>query len=218
MLLSKYLPRTEFDSYEDFKENYKVNAPLNFNFGYDVVDAWAESEPEKRALVWCDDHEHEHSFTFAEISRMSNRAANYFRDLGVTRGTVVMLILRRRWEYWICATALHKLGAVLIPGSLQLTKKDLVYRANAAGIQTIICVDDAFVIEQVENAMQETDVIKNRILVDEKRDGWHFFNDEIMEYPDTLSRVDTSISDTMLVYFTSGTTGMPKMVAHNFSY
>ncbi len=218
MLLSRYLPRIEFDSYEDFKENYKVNVPENFNFGYDVVDAWAQAEPEKKALVWCDDHGNEKALTFTEISRLSNKTANFLRSKGVKKGSVVMLILRRRWEYWVCATAIHKLGAILIPGSLQLTKKDLVYRADAAKIETVICVNDSFVIDQVELAMQETNSIKNRILVDETRDGWLNFEQEIETMPETLERVDTHTKETMLVYFTSGTTGMPKMVAHNFSY
>ena len=125
-LLKKFLPRIEFDSYEDFKANYKVNVPENFNFGFDVVDAWAEEEPEKKALVWCDEEDNEKDFTFTDIKRLSNKAANFFKSLGVKKGSVVMLILRRRWEYWVCATALHKLGAILIPGTLQLTKKDIV--------------------------------------------------------------------------------------------
>jgi len=218
MLLHRYLPRIEFDSYEDFKENYKVNVPDNFNFGYDVVDAWAEADENKKALVWCDDHENEKVLTFKDISRLSNKAANFFRSKGVEKGSVVMLILRRRWEYWVCATALHKLGAILIPGSLQLTKKDIVYRADAAKIQMVICVNDAFVIDQVEQAMCETDAIKTRVLVDAHRDGWLTFGDEIENMPETLDRVDTKTKDTMIVFFTSGTTGMPKMVAHNFSY
>ena len=152
MLLDKYLPRIEFDSYEDFKQNYRVNVPETFNFGFDIVDEWAKQEPEKKALVWCDDDGNERTFTFTEISRLSNQTANYFQHLGIRKGTVVMLILRRRWEYWVCAVALHKIGAILIPGSLQLSKKDLVYRGNSAGIHTMICVDDAYVIEQVEAA------------------------------------------------------------------
>ena len=105
MLLDKYLPRIDFDSYEDFKQNYQVNVPENFNFGFDIVDEWAKQEPEKMALVWCDDHGEEHKFTFTDISKMSNRAANFFESLGITKGSVVMLILRRRWEYWVCAAA-----------------------------------------------------------------------------------------------------------------
>ncbi len=222
MLLDKYLPRIEFDSYEDFKENYKVTAPENFNFGFDVVDAWAEQEPEKRALVWCDDHGNEKEFTFTDIKRLSNKTANFLKALGVKKGDVVMLILRRRWEYWVCATAIHKLGATLIPGSLQLTKKDIAYRANAAKIKAIICVNDAFVMEQVESAWDETPTLQNRILVVDKRDGWLNFAEEIEKYSDEFERPigdqATKADDIMLVYFTSGTTGMPKMVQHNFTY
>ncbi len=222
MLLDRFLPRIEFDSYEDFKKNFKINVPENFNFGFDVVDAWAESEPEKKALVWCDDHGGEKTFTFTEIKRLSNKTANFLRSVGVKKGTVVMLILRRRWEYWVCATALHKLGAVLIPGSLQLTKKDIVYRGNSAGVQTVICVNDSFVISQVEAAEGEVPTLQNKVLVQDHREGWLNFGDaiegqsEIFERPEGIEA--TRWDDIMLVYFTSGTTGMPKMVQHNFAY
>lgn len=222
MLLDKFLPRIEFDSYEDFKKNYRVNAPDNFNFGFDVVDAWADAQPDKKALVWCDDHGNEKILTFSDIKKLSNQTVNFLKDKGVKKGDVVMLILRRRWEYWICATALHKIGAVLIPGSLQLTKKDIVYRGNSAKIHTIICVDDSFVISQVEAAAGDVPSLKNRIIVEERRDGWLCLNDEIEKYSPEFPRPSgedaTKASDIMLVYFTSGTTGMPKMVQHNFTY
>ncbi len=221
-MLERFLPRIEFDSYEDFRDNYRVNVPETFNFGYDIVDEWAKQEPEKMALVWCDDFGNEKKFTFRDISRLSNQAANFFKDHGVKKGSVVMLILRRRWEYWVCATAIHKLGAVLIPGTLQLTKKDIVYRFGAAGVCTVVCVNDPFVIEQVESAKPDTPSLKNMVLVAEKRDGWMSFEDEIAKYSDVFERPTgeeaTRWDDTMLVYFTSGTTGMPKMVRHNFSY
>ncbi len=222
LLLHRFLPRVEFNSYEDFKENYKVTVPEDFNFGFDVVDAWAEAEPEKMALVWCDDHDHEEKLRFSDVSRLSNKVANYFKSLGIKKGDVVLLILRRRWEYWVCATALHKLGAILIPGSLQLTKKDIAYRANAAEISAIVCVDDAFVIEQVEKAQPEAPTLKHKILVGESREGWINFHEAIKDQSDVFPRPEgaeaTHWDDTMLVYFTSGTTGMPKMVRHNFSY
>ncbi|MBQ2668956.1 MAG: AMP-binding protein [Clostridia bacterium] len=222
MLLDRFLPRIEFDSYEDFKKNYQVNVPENFNFGFDIVDAWAESEPDKRALVWCDDHDNEKFFTFTDIKRLSNRAANFFKSIGVKKGSVVMLILRRRWEYWVCATALHKLGAVLIPGSLQLTKKDIVFRGNSANIHTIVCVNDDFVIRQVEAAEGDVPSLKNKVMVVDHREGWLNLNDALEEHSDVFERPTgeeaTRWDDIMLVYFTSGTTGMPKMVQHNFSY
>lgn len=222
MLLDRFLPRIEFDSYEDFKANYKVNVPENFNFGFDIVDAWADSEPEKKALVWCDDHDHERIFTFTDIKKLSNRAANFFRSIGIRKGTVVMLILRRRWEYWVCATALHKLGAILIPGSLQLTKKDIVYRGNSASVQTIVCVNDPFVIEQIETAEGDVPSLQNKVMVVDHREGWLTLNDELERFSDVFERPigdqATRWDDIMLVYFTSGTTGMPKMVQHNFAY
>lgn len=222
MLLDRFLPRIEFDSYEDFKKNYKVNVPENFNFGFDIVDAWADLEPDKKALVWVNDHGEEKIFTFTDIKKLSNKAANFFKSIGVKKGSVVMLILRRRWEYWVCATALHKIGATLIPGTLQLTKKDISYRANAAGINTIVCVNDEFVLTQVQEATKEAPGIKNKILVVDDREGWMNFEREIEKFPDTFERPTgeeaTKWDDIMLVYFTSGTTGMPKMVQHNFSY
>ena len=222
-LLKKYLPRIEFDSYEDFKENFKINVPEDFNFGFDVVDAWAKEEPEKMALVWCNDHNEEKKFTFTDLSKLSNKAANYFKSLGIKKGTVVMLILRRRWEYWVCATALHKIGAILIPGSLQLTTKDLVFRGNAAQIHTIICIDDDFVVEQVNGAFDKVESLKNRLVVGGgKRENWISFNEEMEKYSDEFPRPTgeeaTKWNDTMLVYFTSGTTGMPKSVMHNFAH
>lgn len=222
MLLNRFLPRIEFESYEDFKQNYKVNIPENFNFGYDVVDAWAEEDENKKALVWCNDHGEEKTFTFKDISLISNQAANYFKSLGIRKGSVVMLIMRRRWEYWICAVALHKIGAVVIPGTLQLTKKDIVYRGNAAKVSAIVCIHDQFVINQVEESEPEIPTLKHKIIVGEPQNGWEFFEEKIAQFPNIFERPTgdeaTTANDIMLVYFTSGTTGMPKMVQHNFAH
>lgn len=222
LLLKRYMPRLEFDSYEDFRDNYKINVPEDFNFGFDVVDAWAQAEPEKKALVWCNEEDEEKVFTFTDIMKLSNRAANFFKAQGVKKGSVVMLILRRRWEYWVCATALHKLGAVLIPGTLQLTKKDIVYRGNAAKIHGIVCVNDPFVISQVEAAEGEIGSLRFKALVPESRGSWLDLDTEIMRYPEEFPRPTgeeaSRWDDIMLVYFTSGTTGMPKMVQHNFAH
>lgn len=222
MLLDRYLPRIEFDSYEDFKENFKINVPEDFNFGFDIVDEWAKQEPDKLALVWCNDHDEERRFTFTDIMKLSNQTANYFVSLGIKKGDVVMMILRRRWEYWICAVALHKIGATLIPGTLQLTTKDIVYRGNAAGVKAIICVNDDFVMNQVNAAFPQVETLQYKIMVAEKREGWAYLEEEIAKFPDTFARptgeAATRWDDIMLVYFTSGTTGMPKMVRHNFAH
>ena len=218
-MLERFLPRTEFSSYEDFIKNYKLNTPESFNFGFDIIDEWAEKDSSKKALVWCNDHGDEEIFTFERLSKLSNQTANYFKSIGIGKGDVVMCILRRRWEYWVCALALCKLGAVVIPATMQLTKKDIVYRANAARIKALVCVDDAFVVEQVELALPECETVGYHILTPGKREGWLSFSDGIAGQPETLER-DPSIKNTdpMLIYFTSGTTGMPKMVLHDFTH
>ena len=222
MLLHKFLDRVDFDSYEDFKKNFKLNIPENFNFGFDVVDAWADYDKNKTALVWCNDHGEEKTFTFDDIKKYSNKTANFFKSIGIKKGDRVLLILRRRYEYWFCAVALHKIGAVLIPASLQLTKKDIAYRNNAAEVSTIVVVNDDYIVEQTELAAPESKTLKNKILVNGKRDGWIDFASAIEPMSEEFARPtgedETHNDEIFLTYFTSGTTGMPKMVAHNHTY
>lgn len=219
-ILKQYCPRLEFSSYEDFRDNFRIEPTDDFNFGYDVVDEWARVEPDKRALVWCDDDGAERTFTFSDISRLSNRMANAFSDLGIVKGDVVMLVLRRRWEYWITAVALHKIGAILIPGSVQLTTKDLVYRAESAGVKMMVCVDDAYVLSQVDGARPNAPTIESCVVAGPARDGWLSFDDFLESHSDEWARPTGDAfpggHDTMLIYFTSGTTGLAKMVMHNF--
>ena len=222
MLLDRYLPRIEFDSYEDFKENYRVNVPEDFNFGWDIVDEWAKQEPEKKALLWLSHDKQERTFTFTDISKLSNQTCHYFRSLGLKKGDVVLLILRRRWEYWVIATALHKLGVILIPGNLLFTTHDIAYRGNMAEISAIIACDDEYIRGQIDGAAPQIKTLRKKIAVAAPREGWDFFTEEIAKYPDTFERPTgdqaTKATDTMLIYFTSGSTGMPKMVCHSFAH
>ena len=221
-VLKKYCPRIEFDSYEDFAENFTIEVPEAFNFGFDVVDEWAAVEPDKRALLWTNDAGEERAFTFTDIKHLSNQAANAFKELGIGKGDVVMCILRRRWEYWVCAVALCKLGATIIPASLQLTRKDVVYRANSADVKAIVAVNDEYVCTQVEEAMSDCPTVREKFIVDGSREGWVDFDELIAGYPDTFERptgdVGVTSKDIMLMYFTSGTTGNPKAVEHNFAH
>ncbi|MDO4562504.1 MAG: AMP-binding protein [Clostridia bacterium] len=222
MLLDRFLPRIDFDSYEDFKKNYKVKVPDNFNFGFDIVDAWAEQDESKKALLWINDFGEERVFTFADVRDYSNRIANFFVSLGIKKGDKVMLLLKQRYQYWMCAVAIHKIGAVLIPASVQLTKKDLVYRINAADVKLIISTDDHTLAQCVEDAEKETNSLTAKVFVGSERTGWLNLDIEADKFPPEFERPDgesaTMKNDLFLIYFTSGTTGMPKMVAHDYSY
>lgn len=219
-LLNTFCPRIDFDSYEDFAENFRIDVPENFNFAYDVVDEWARADPDKRALLWCDDHDNERTFTFTDISRLSNRMANSFSAMGIGKGDVVMCILRRRWEYWVTAVALCKIGATIIPATLQLTKKDIVYRAQSAHVKAMVCVDDDYVCGEVEKALPESPSIESVIVAGGTREGWTSYESLLEEGSEDWVRPAgdkaTKNSDIMLIYFTSGTTGMAKAVCHSF--
>ena len=221
-MLNKYLDRVEFDSYEDFKNNYKLTYPDDFNFGFDIVDGWAEAEPEKRALVWCDDHGHDAVFTFTDVKKQSNKIANYLKKLGLKKGDSVLLILKRRYEYWFTVTACHKLGIIAIPATFQLTKKDIVYRVNKIGIDMAICADDPYVIEQINLSKPDCPSLKYTAKLGGKADGWLDFTEGYTAESDELERPSGEdkvyANDPMLMYFTSGTTGMPKLVQHVQSY
>ena len=220
-MLERFLERTEFGSYEDFYNHYKLKYPDNFNFGFDVVDEWAAAEPQKIALVWCNDCDEEHIFTFADIKSGSARVANMLTDMGVKKGDHVLLILKQRYEYWMAAVALHKIGAILIPGSVQLTAKDLIYRSNAAQVKMIISVNEPYTVAQIEAAMPESSSICAYGLIGAEREGWFNFSN-YRHYSDAFERPAGEKAvyahDRMLTYFTSGTTGMPKMVVHDNTY
>jgi acetyl-CoA synthetase len=222
MVLNKLLTRTHFTSYEDFLKNFRINIPSPFNFAFDVVDETARLSPEKVAMVWCDDRGSEHIFTFGEMKLYSDKAANFFISAGIRKGDMVMLILKRRYEFWFALLGLHKVGAVAIPATHLLSEKDIVYRNNAADIKMIIAVPDQQVIERIENARKKSPSLRQIALIGCDRDGWLNFT-KMTEIADSnFSRptgpYSTQNADTMLLYFTSGTTGMPKMVSLSYTY
>jgi acetyl-CoA synthetase len=222
IMLNKYLPRVNFKSYEDFYDNFKINVPDDFNFAFDVVDEIADKTPGRTAIVWCDDKGSEATFTFAQMKYFSNKAANFFKSHGIKKGDPVMLVLKRRYEFWFCLLGLHKIGAICIPATHLLTKKDIVYRCNAADIKMIVSIAEDEVIRHIEDAEPESPTLKIKALVGSRRNGWIDFNSELEKAPDSFERPTGSEAiknnDIMLLYFTSGTTGMPKMVQHNFTY
>lgn len=222
MILDKYLSQTVFTNYQDFADNFQIRIPENFNFAFDVVDDIARKTPEKVAMVWCNDNGDEAVFTFAQMKKYSNQAANFFRSAGIRKGDPVMLILKRRFEFWFCTLALNKIGAITIPATHLLSTKDIVYRNNAADIKMIVCVPDPEVIQHVEDAAGKSPTCKVRALIGENRQGWLNFNSGMENSSAELVRPSgpeaTKNEDIMLLYFTSGTTGMPKMVNHNYIY
>jgi acetyl-CoA synthetase len=219
-MIERFLTQTHFTSTEDYKKNLHFIIPENFNFAYDVMDVWAEEKPDKLALLWTNNEGECIRFTFKDLKEQSDQTASYFQSLGIGRGDMVMLILKRRYEFWLAMMALHKLGAVAIPATHMLTDKDIVYRNNRASIKAIICVDDKYVMEQVKKSEADSPSLKVLIGVgDNVHDEFHDWRKEWKSAPKFVRPEHVnSNEDTMLMYFTSGTSGEPKMVIHDFLY
>jgi hypothetical protein len=219
-MLERFVEQTHFTSQEDFIANFKVKVPENFNFGYDVVDAWAAEQPDKNALLWTNDKGEHIQFTYADLKKYTDMTASYFQSLGIGHGDKVMLILKRRYEFWFSIIALHKLGAVVIPATHLLTKKDIVYRCQAAGIKMIVAAGEPGITEHILAAMPDSPTVERLVSVGpEYPEGFEDFH-KGMEAAAPFVRpehVNTN-EDISLMYFTSGTTGEPKMVAHDFTY
>ena len=219
-MVERFITQTSFSSQEDFIKNFHVRVPENFNFGYDVVDAWAAEQPDKKALLWTNDRGEHHQYTYAELKEMTDRTASYFQSLGIGRGDMVMLILKRHYEFWYAIIALHKLGAVVIPATHLLTKKDIVYRCNAASIKMIVASGDDIVLGHIIDAMPESPTVERLVStgphIPEGFEDFHAGIDHAAPFV-RPAHVNTN-DDISLMYFTSGTTGEPKMVAHDFTY
>ena len=219
-MLEKFVKQTTFTSQEDFIKNFKIDVPENFNFGYDVVDAWAAEQPDKKAILWTNDKGGAHQYTFAELKEKTDQTAAYFQSLGIGHGDMVMLILKRRIEFWFCTIALHKLGAVVIPATHLLTKKDIVYRCNAADIKMIVCAGEEVITKHIIEAMPQSPSVKHLLSIGpDMPEGFKDFHEGMTNAAPFAKPEHTNTNnDTMLMYFTSGTTGEPKMVAHDFTY
>lgn len=199
-------------------EKFTLKYPKNFNFGYDVVDVIAEETPDKTAIVWCNTENEEHIFTFSDIRKYSNQMANIWKKAGIVRGDRVMVILKRHYEYWFAAVALHKLGAVMIPATHMLTESDLVYRLKASRAKAIVCTPQDEVPDKIKSALNKCKMSAQLWCVQEDVEGFKNLTAQMSESDSSFSRVDTLASDPMMIYFTSGTTGYPKGVIHDYTY
>lgn len=219
-MLERFVKQTKYTSQEDFIKNFKIEVPENFNFGYDIVDAWAAEQPEKKAILWTNDQGAEHQYTYAELKEKTDATASYFQSLGIGHGDMVMLILKRRIEFWFSIIALHKLGAVVIPATHLLTKKDIIYRCNAADIKMIVCAGEDVITDHITEAMPGCPTLQHVVSIGPGMpEGFKDFQEGIAKAtPFVKPEHPNTNDDTSLMYFTSGTTGEPKMVAHDFTY
>uniref|UniRef100_A0AB33IPP4 AMP-binding protein n=1 Tax=Prevotella sp. GTC17253 TaxID=3236793 RepID=A0AB33IPP4_9BACT len=219
-MIERFLKQTHFTSEEDYARHLQFIIPENFNFAYDVMDVWAEERPDKLALLWTSERGEEIRFTFKDLKEQTDQTAAYFQSLGIGRGDMVMLMLKRHYQWWLSVLALHKLGAVAIPATHMLTTHDIVYRNNGASVKAIICSGDEYIIDQITQSLPDSPTVKILISVGPHVPShFHDWNKEWKQAPafQRPEHVNTN-EDIMMMYFTSGTSGEPKMVAHDFLY
>lgn len=221
-LLHRFVNQVDFASQEDFEQHFSLVVPEAFNYGFDVVDEMARLAPDQTAIVWTNPQGEEHLFTFRDVMVQSNKTANYLRSLGIGKGDPVMLILKRHYQFWFTLVALHKLGAVAIPATHQLMVHDLVYRNQSASVKAIICTGEGHVAGAVEQSLPESPTVKTLLMVHGHREGWLDLDAGVAAASKDFARPQGDMAntndDTMIMFFSSGTTGMPKMVAHSYTY
>ena len=217
-LIENFVKQVDFTSYEDFKENLEFKIPNNFNFGFDVVDKYAEIDPEKIALIWKNDEERR-VFSFADMKKYSNKVANLIKSHGIGKGDKVMVTLKNRYEFWFTLIALHKIGAIAIPATHMLKLKDISFRIAKADVKMIISIDEDNLIEDFNKSEEELGVNIKKLVINKDIEGWYNFTEEINEMSDEYERdYKNENSDPMIIFFSSGTTGLPKMVEHDYLY
>ena len=218
-MIERFLKQTRFCDQQDYEKNLAFIVPEHFNFAYDVMDEWARERPDALAMLWTNDMGCQERITFARMKTLTDQTAAYLQQLGIGRGGMVMLILKRRMEFWLCMMALHKIGGIAIPATHMLTSRDIQYRINRAGVKAIICVGEEYVLSQVTDAQLHTPVDVRVSVGPQVTDGFHSWQEEWNQAPAFVRpKIPNENSDTLLMYFTSGTSGEPKMVAHDYLY
>lgn len=237
-MFEKFVTQTDFTSQQDFIDNFKIIVPDHFNFAYDVMDEWAAQDPDKLAMLWTNDQGKEVRFTYKDLKYYTDQTASYLQQQGIGKGDCVMLILKRRYEFWFSILALHKLAAVAIPATHLLTAKDIIYRCKAADIKAILAAGEDVIVDHISGAMKDCPSVEllSAIppVVPSEKSGDLFtreipaaggkvlkfqnLEEGLAQAPAFVRPPKNETGDTMLMYFTSGTTGEPKMVAHDFSY
>ena len=218
-MIERFLKQTRFCDQQDYEKNLAFIVPEHFNFAYDVMDEWARERPDALAMLWTNDMGRQERITFARMKTLTDQTASYLQQLGIGRGDMVMLILKRRMEFWLCMMALHKIGGIAIPATHMLTSRDIQYRINRAGVKAIICVGEEYVLSQVTDAQLHTPVDVRVSVGPQVTDGFHSWQEEWNQAPAFVRpQIPTENRDTMLTSSTSGTRGEPKMAAHDYLY